>query len=678
MNIKAYHGTNQNITGQFKHGLDNKGVTSKYGYWFTDSVDEAKQYGKQSSNRMRTNAEDHDKLIEQYMKRIDLAERKGNWDLYDKLTEEMEAIEFGDYDKSYYVYTVSLSLENPFVYEVGDEYFDQETVIKHAIKKKYDSVIFKNISDSPYGGIGRTTQYVVFDPSDIKMVSKHKVDSDSITESFVGFVKSLDRGWNTSLIEAIVDGYNLIFESDSPSDIEYKEFVRKTDGMDILYHGGSNYELNDFMFFTDYHGHASEYGDYVNGIYTDLSSKSIMHFDDDVFNKMRSYYANHKLQDFLSLNAVKKIITSGILDENDIARSLKIIKSELPYSNISINPEYNDPVIPLMLEFAKKYGRNIISFWGSDYSDYGGAAEFVVYDVSIYKTLRDEWENKQNNAIDKTITESVDNIDSPELDKALSQDTFEDRVIMYLEKTGSDVFTVPTDNKLKELLASTMMKYITPDRIERVVKWTDEYEGMSVDELRAQSEQAKKDMRDEYMQMIQSKVELYKAAEAFIKSKDPSLTVDIPSMNSIIKDVLNIHNDEVDMNSCVLYVYKGNDKYDSIGLLVNPTDKTIEIFEENEESNQATISAVTALTKDPEEYVKVFSSQKTSVIGAIESTQTVPKEMFVSPDLGYAKGYLQEDRDIISFEIQYKYLNPHSQYDWQVNSNAPIRRFRYQ
>jgi hypothetical protein len=76
--------------------------------------------------------------------------------------------------------------------------------------------------------------------------------------------------------------------------------------------------------------------------------------------------------------------------------------------------------------------------------------------------------------------------------------------------------------------------------------------------------------------------------------------------------------------------------------------------------------------------VKVFSSQKTSVIDSIESSQTVPKDMFVSPDLGYAKGYLQEDRDIISFEIQYKYLNPHSQYDWQVNSNAPIRRFRYQ
>lgn len=229
MNIKAYHGTNQNITGQFKHGLDDKGVTSKYGYWFTDSIDEAKQYGKQSSNRMRSNAEDHDKLIEQYIKRIDLAERKGNWDLYDKLIEEMEAIEFGDYDKSYYVYTVSLSLENPFVYEVGDEYFDQETVIKHAIKKKHDSVIFKNISDSPYGGIGRTTQYVVFDPSDIKIVSKHKVDSDSITESFVGFVKSLDRGWNKSLIEAIVDGYTVIFESTIPTITLYRGMAQQFD-----------------------------------------------------------------------------------------------------------------------------------------------------------------------------------------------------------------------------------------------------------------------------------------------------------------------------------------------------------------------------------------------------------------------------------------------------------------
>lgn len=492
----------------------------------------------------------------------------------------------------------------------------------------------------------------------------------TMVESFVGFVKSLDRGWNTSLIDAIVEGCELIFESDDIQTLfdELSDFVDsnpdikpseppepekapiKDGGTVVAYHGsnavfdefskekiGTNFpNTKDGFFFSD----DLEYIDYLakklskekGGIPTLYKCQ---------LDLGRTYTARNYFDTFSDSEADKMYAAT----QGDV---------------IDIFDSYRDDIISK----ARSNNCNSIHFHSA------GVHLYVVFESNQIKIL-------DRSALTESLTESVDNIDSPELEKALSQDTFEDRVIAYLEKTGSEVFTVPTDAKLKELLASTMMKYITPDRIERVVKWTAEYDGMSVDELRAQSEQAKKDMRDEYMQMIQSKVELYKAAEAFIKSKDPSLTVDIPSMNSIIKDVLNIHNDEIDLNSCVLYVYKGNDKYDSIGLLVNPSEKTIEIFEENEESNQATISAVTALTKDPEEYVKVFSSQKTSVIGAIESTQTVPKEMFVSPDVGYAKKYLQEDRDIISFEIQYKYLNPHSQYDWQVNSDAPIRRFRY-
>lgn len=274
------------------------------------------------------------------------------------------------------------------------------------------------------------------------------------------------------------------------------------------------------------------------------------------------------------------------------------------------------------------------------------------------------------------ITESTDTINSPILDKAVNSLTLEDRIIAYLDKIGSNVYNVPTDPKLKELLVSASSKYVTPDRINRMVEWTEEYDGMTIDELKQSSIESKEYSRNMYIKQITDKLNTYNAAKDFVHSKDPSLNIEIPSIDAIVNSVVNAE-DDPNPNTCVIYVYKGNDEYDSIGLLVNIKDKTIDIFEENEESNQATISAVTALTKDPDEYVKVFSSQPTSIIDSIERSHTVPKGMFVSPDISYAKGYLQENRDIISFDIQYKYINPHSPYDWQINADAPIKQFKY-
>ena len=178
--MKMYHGSNQDVD-TFKHGVDNKGVTSKYGFWFTDSIDEAKQYGKQSSERIRPDQEAHEKKMESYMRSIESAERSGDWELYDRLTQEMEELEFGEYDNSYHVYTVRVSLNNPFIFDASN-HFDQETVIKSAIEKGHDGVIFKNISDSPYGLKNRTNQVVAFNSDSIKILDKRTINNP-LTES---------------------------------------------------------------------------------------------------------------------------------------------------------------------------------------------------------------------------------------------------------------------------------------------------------------------------------------------------------------------------------------------------------------------------------------------------------------------------------------------------------------
>ena len=212
MKYEVYHGTNQEIDS-FKHGVDNKGLTSQYGFWFTDSIEEAHQYGKNSAQRMHKNQEIHDATVEKYLADIKNAERSRNWNLAEELTEKMEEFDGTD-DSSYYIYTVNVTLDNPLSVggSIGGE---QETIIKSAIDKGYDSVVFNDISDSPYGMDDTTRQIVVFDNSNIKIVNVDEFDGESINESLRGFVKNLTRDDNAPLIESILNGFDVIFESEN-------------------------------------------------------------------------------------------------------------------------------------------------------------------------------------------------------------------------------------------------------------------------------------------------------------------------------------------------------------------------------------------------------------------------------------------------------------------------------
>jgi hypothetical protein len=79
-------------------------------------------------------------------------------------------------------------------------------------------------------------------------------------------------------------------------------------------------------------------------------------------------------------------------DEKSVIKFvLNFIKSNTPYTKVQNDKIKNDLLIPIMLHYAKIKNKNIISFVGGDYSDYGGADEFVVNDISIYIKLSDFW-----------------------------------------------------------------------------------------------------------------------------------------------------------------------------------------------------------------------------------------------------------------------------------------------
>lgn len=169
----AYHGTNQefDVFVLDQVGQDKKGATSKEGFWFTDSMEEGQQYADYSAKRSVPNQIDHNQKVQNLLSQIDQAEKQRNWNLYDKLTEEVESLEFGALraePSGQKVIKAVLEMQNPFVIDASQEGYSQQGIIDQAKREGHDGVIFKNISDSPQGGL-TTTQYLVFNPSQIRI-----------------------------------------------------------------------------------------------------------------------------------------------------------------------------------------------------------------------------------------------------------------------------------------------------------------------------------------------------------------------------------------------------------------------------------------------------------------------------------------------------------------------------
>lgn len=176
---------------------------------------------------------------------------------------------------------------------------------------------------------------------------------------------------------------------------DYNTFLNKTDALtskyNILYRGmqtGDALENDSFM--TDYIGHARQYSDdgWVDGIL--YNNNDILLFSDNVFNKLRAQFKNLKKQD------ISKIHSQYIKADNypeDIKFVFDFLRSDMPYSKMQQNFEKNNLLIPIMMQYTLSQNKNILSFLGSDYSDFGGADEFVVHDISKYPTLHNIWES---------------------------------------------------------------------------------------------------------------------------------------------------------------------------------------------------------------------------------------------------------------------------------------------
>lgn len=225
--------------------------------------------------------------------------------------------------------------------------------------------------------------------------------------------------WNKSrlvdkiLHEALNENLGKLIELAKKYD--YNTFLDKTDSVvriyDILYRGMTDGDrLTDFSFMTDYIGHARGYGDdNVDGIIYEYND--VLTFNDAVFNNLRKSFSNiskKELNSIYSYYFSNDKLLDAMGEEYGNEKSVinfvfKFIKSDISYIKVQQNKVKNDLLIPIMLHYAKQINKNIISFLGGDYSDYGGANEYVVRDITKYKKLSDIWKNANKQELSETI-----------------------------------------------------------------------------------------------------------------------------------------------------------------------------------------------------------------------------------------------------------------------------------
>jgi len=211
--IIAYHGSKDSFN---QAGVDHShGKTSNIGLYLSDSKDIARTYAGRTGYVYE---------IELSLNNPMVVDFEGvNWDSFDYdgtatsyFILDSEGNELGWYSNLPDAEFAESDFDEPvkIVKDVDPEKtWSTDDIARNAKREGHDSVVIENVIDSADKSVREpSTVYVVFDNA---CIVNTRLVSESLSESFIGFVKSLDRGWNKSLIEAIVEGYAVIFESNA-------------------------------------------------------------------------------------------------------------------------------------------------------------------------------------------------------------------------------------------------------------------------------------------------------------------------------------------------------------------------------------------------------------------------------------------------------------------------------
>jgi hypothetical protein len=175
--MPVFHGTNQSFDTFDSSTLGNntKSSSAKEGFFFTETLNEAKEYANMSASKNLPNEKDFEEKEEEYIKKLEDAQRKNDFELYEKINQEMEEHAFNaiySEPSGQKIYSAYLNIKNPMIVDCKDEnqinkvLSNLASVISFAKKNGHDGVKLIDIQD---GYIEPTNQWVAFNPSQIRI-----------------------------------------------------------------------------------------------------------------------------------------------------------------------------------------------------------------------------------------------------------------------------------------------------------------------------------------------------------------------------------------------------------------------------------------------------------------------------------------------------------------------------
>ena len=202
--LKVYHGTNQSFdTFDAERGGDSTHANSaQEGFWFAAHPTVASEYADFAGKKVIHNVKEHEKKYNQLAKEIEKAERKGDWETYERLTIELETHELSalrEAPKGMNVMPVYLRMVNPKVVETNGGFWNLKdaegeqrsvsSVIAEAKKEGHDGVVFKGVNDSPGASGIACDHFVVFSPNQVKSAIGNSGEFDKKNPSIIATMK---------------------------------------------------------------------------------------------------------------------------------------------------------------------------------------------------------------------------------------------------------------------------------------------------------------------------------------------------------------------------------------------------------------------------------------------------------------------------------------------------------
>ena len=155
--------------------------------------------------------------------------------------------------------------------------------------------------------------------------------------------------------------------------------------------------------------------------------------------------------------------------------------------------------------------------------------------------------------------------------------------------------------------------------------------------------------------------------------------VDVGFVKQYLLSQTEFHDNEDAFYPFPVYVSASPNDEMTIGIMMDKSGKVLEIHEGNDEATTETINMVNRMVHPQGKKVRIYASHNTKLVGDIEISEYLPKNLYVSTDRHHASGHmdLHGERSMFTGIIDINSISQESDLDWRTLDKTRIDKFRW-